>query len=85
MAPDESQEVSALSDTQLLDCIEQLLCTPGFIDLALGYDHESREFYAGCEAGKSLRDLLRTVLVHNRPSGVALQDLLPPRRTNRVA
>jgi hypothetical protein len=81
----ELEEVSALSDTELLDSIEQLLCAPGFIDLALGYDHESGEFYAGCEAGRSLRDLLRSVLVQNRPSGVTLQDLLPCKRTNRVA
>jgi hypothetical protein len=85
MSECELKEVNALSDTELLDSIEKLLCKPDFLDLALGFDHETREFYAGCEAGRTLREVLRTVLLENRPAGVPLREVIPIRRADRVA
>ena len=85
MSECELREVNALSDTELLDSIEKLLCNPDFLDLALGFDHEAREFYAGCEAGRTLREVLRTVLLENRPTSVPLREVIPIRRADRVA
>jgi hypothetical protein len=73
----EMEAVKGLSDTELLDAVERLLRVPDFIDLNLGYDPETNEFYAGCEGATNLRALLRSVLVHNRPEKVSLSELLP--------
>ncbi len=75
MAPDCDDDPAMLSDKELLDSIERLLCMPGFIDLCLGYDSASNTFYAGGEVSGGLRDVLRRVLRENRPSGLSLQDL----------
>jgi hypothetical protein len=86
MSECELKEVNALSDTELLDSIENLLCKPDFLDIALGFDHETHEFYAGCEAGRNLREVLRTVLLQNRPTGVTLHEVIPISHfANRVA
>lgn len=71
-----NDDVTMLSDKELLDSVEKLLCSPGFIDLDLGYDAASRTFYAGSEVASSLRDILRRVLRENRPSGVSLKDVV---------
>lgn len=76
MALNPNEDVAMLSDKELLDSVEKLLCTPGFVDLSLGYDPVAGSFYAGMEMAGSLRDVLRRVLRENRPSGVALQDLI---------
>ena len=67
----------SLSDTELLDALETLLRHPEFYDLSVGYDSEESRFYAGWEVGNNLREVLRTVLLHNRPSGLPLKWLLP--------
>ncbi|HEX4810109.1 MAG TPA: hypothetical protein VH325_14315 [Bryobacteraceae bacterium] len=67
----------SLSDTELLDALEMLLRHPEFYDLSVGYDSEESRFYAGWEVGTDLRDVLRTVLLHNRPAGLPLKRLLP--------
>ncbi|HEX4230695.1 MAG TPA: hypothetical protein VHZ07_18610 [Bryobacteraceae bacterium] len=66
-----------MSDTELLDALELLLRHPDFYDLSLSFDSEDGRFYAGWEVGTDLRDLLRTVLMRNRPAGLALNTLLP--------
>jgi hypothetical protein len=80
MIGSEMEGVKRLSDTELLDAVENLLRAPGFIDLNLGYDRDTKEFYAGCEGAIDLRALLRSVLVRNRPEKVSLSELLPFRR-----
>lgn len=67
----------SLSDTELLNALEVLLRHPDFYDLALSFDSEDGRFYAGWEVGTNLRELLRTVLMRNRPAGLPLQSLLP--------
>jgi len=67
----------SLSDTELLDALEMLLRHPDFYDLALSYDREEGRFYAGWEVGSDLREVLRTVLMRNRPAGLSLNTLLP--------
>lgn len=67
----------SLSDTELLDALEMLLRHPEFYDLSVGYDSEESRFYAGWEVGNNLREVLRTVLLHNRPAGLPLKRLLP--------
>ncbi len=69
------EDLTMLSDNELLDSIEKLLRAPGFVDLCLGYDSETGCFYAGCEAGKGIRDVLRRVLLENRPAGTSLAEL----------
>ncbi|HWF45603.1 MAG TPA: hypothetical protein VG168_01250 [Bryobacteraceae bacterium] len=66
-----------LSDTELLDALELLLRHPQFYDLSLSFDSEDGRFYAGWEVGTDLRDVLRTVLMRNRPAGLPLNALLP--------
>lgn len=67
----------SLSDTELLDALEMLLRHPDFYDLSLSYDREEGRFYAGWEVGSDLREVLRTVLMRNRPAGLSLHTLLP--------
>ncbi|MBV8550569.1 MAG: hypothetical protein JOY54_04660 [Acidobacteriaceae bacterium] len=71
-----TRDVNDLSDTELLDALEQLIQHPEFINLELGYEAEVSKFYAGSEYGKNLRDLLRTVLSQNRPGNVTLDQLI---------
>jgi hypothetical protein len=66
-----------LSDTELLNALELLLRHPDFYDLSLSFDSEDGRFYAGWEVGTDLRDVLRTVLMRNRPAGLPLNALLP--------
>ena len=68
---------SSLSDTELLNALELLLRHPEFYDLSLSFDSEEGKFYAGWEVGTDLRDVLRTVLMRNRPAGLPLHALLP--------
>jgi hypothetical protein len=67
----------SLSDTELLDALQLLLRHPDFYDLSLSFDSEDGRFYAGWEVGTDLRDVLRTVLMRDRPSGLPLNALLP--------
>lgn len=67
----------SLSDTELLDALELLLRHPDFYDLSLSFDREEGRFYAGWEVGSDLREVLRTVLMRNRPAGLSLNTLLP--------
>jgi predicted heme/steroid binding protein len=66
-----------LSDTEILDALERLLRHPDFYDISLSFDSGEGKFYAGWEVGSDLRDVLRTVLMRNRPAGLSLNTLLP--------
>ncbi len=67
MLPADAADPRWLSDTELLNAIEKLIIHPDFIDLELGYEPETMQFYSGCEYGDNLRDVLRVVLIYNRP------------------
>ena len=59
------QQPSQSIERGLLNSLETLMCSPHFMDLELGYDHKTREFYAGCETGKDLRQLLFSIVLNH--------------------
>lgn len=71
------KKLRLLSDTELLDAVELLMRRPEFLDLYLGFDRGSQEYFAGFESGKTLRDVLCRVLAQNAREDTAAQALIP--------
>ncbi len=55
------------SEEGLRNSLELLRSYPHFLDLDLGFDRQSKQFYAGCETAANLRELIGTILLQKAP------------------